>query len=355
MHYLKSITFPHDLSSFSEIIDVRSPSEYKLDHIPGAINLPALSDSERIEVGTIYKNNPFEARKLGAGYISKNVSEHLTTYLADKDYDYHPLLYCWRGGMRSRSFSFILQSIGWNTHIVLGGYRAFRRYVMTELDRILTTPDLQLRIFSGMTGVGKTRLLHALENHGGQVIDLEGIANHKGSLLGAPENQEQPSQKYFETRLWDALKDINIKMPVYVEAESNRIGNVHCPPALWKKLSHGKVINVSLPFEERVKLLQEDYPHFTENPDHLCKLLDKLSRLRGHEQVATWKEQINNGDWNAFLSSILTDHYDLAYRMPGDKRSNYPAPSSDYELPECSAAAYDQLACQILNLTTTQS
>lgn len=355
MYQLKSINFPHDLTNFSEIIDVRTPAEYEQDHIPGAINLPALSNSERAEVGTIYKSNPFEARKLGAGYISKNVSHHLANYLADKGSDYRPLLYCWRGGMRSRSMAFILQSIGWNAHVVSGGYRAFRRHVIIELENTLTSSSLRLNIFSGMTGVGKTRLLHAIQNHGGQVLDLEALANHKGSLLGSPENDTQPSQKQFETRLWNALKNINPKEPVYTEAESNRIGNVHCPPALWSKLSEGKVIDISLPFKDRVKLLLEDYPHFTANPAKLSGLLEKLVRLRGKEQVSLWRQQIEQADWSAFMKSILSDHYDLAYRMPGDKRSNYPAPTAHYELDDCSAKSYDSLACTLLNLQPSRS
>ncbi|SHJ26331.1 tRNA 2-selenouridine synthase [Rubritalea squalenifaciens DSM 18772] len=348
MHQLKSIHFPHDLSGFSEIIDVRSPDEYAHDHIPGAINLPSLNSKERAEVGTIYKKNPFEARKLGAGYISKNVAHHLSTYLADKDSGYHPLLYCWRGGMRSRSFSFILQSIGWNTHIVSGGYRAYRKFVIAELERILSHPQLQFRVFSGVTGVGKTKLLHQLSDQGAQVLDLEGLANHKGSLLGAPKSSEQPSQKNFETRLWHCLKDYDPKKAIFTESESNRIGCVHCPPALWKKLSESEVINLALDLDERVKLLLKDYPHFCDDPEGLSTLLEHLVRLRGREQVTHWQELIKNGQWSEFTRSILENHYDLAYRMPGEDNSNYPAPSHSYTLEDSSTASYQSLASNII-------
>ena len=353
LHQLKTITLPHDFSDFSEVIDVRSPQEYEIDHIPGSINLqlvnlPTLTNEQRKEVGSIYKDNPFEARKIGASYISNNASQHLANHLAKKNSSYRPLLYCWRGGMRSRAFTFILQSIGWDAHLISGGYRAFRKYNVTDLTKILENPNLHLQIFSGLTGTGKTRLLHELKNQGAQVLDLEALANHKGSLLGNTPNSPQPTQKSFETNLWNTLKEFDSTKPIYTEAESNRIGTVHCPPTLWKKLSEGTTIHLELNIHERAKLLAEDYPHFIENPTELSQLLNTLRRIRGDKQIELWQSQIKNNDWSIFLTSILENHYDLAYRIPGHEKSNYSLPSTTHQIPDCTQKSYHQLAKEII-------
>lgn len=349
MQHLETITFPHDLSEFDTIIDVRSPEEYQLDHIPGAVNLPVLSNEQRKQVGTIYKQNPFEARKLGAGMVSANVAHHLQTFLADKPADYSPLLYCWRGGMRSRSFTIILKSIGWKPHLIRGGYRSFRQHVVTEIDEILACERLNIQVLSGLTGVGKTRLLKAIEAEGGQIIDLEGLANHKGSLLGESPDSDQPTQKKFETLLWHQLSLLDLDKPVFIEAESNRIGNVHCPPALWKALNSARVINVELPTAERIKLLREDYPHFQDKPAELLDLLDVLVRLRGKERVDQWRELVEQADWDRFVESILIYHYDLCYRKPGHEKSNYQQVTETIEVKDATLASYADTAKHILS------
>lgn len=351
MHFLDSVTLPSDLSIHSEIIDVRSPAEFAIDHIPGAINIPVLNDEERVKVGTLYKESPFEARKLGAGLISANASNALAGHFADKEIDYNPLLYCWRGGMRSRSLTHILSSIGFKASLLKGGYRSFRKFVVDDLNRILTETPLKLTVLSGLTGVGKTRMLHALEKRGEQILDLEGLANHKGSLLGSPQVGRQPSQKQFETSLWHILQSHDPAKKVWTEAESNRIGNVHCPPVIWKKLSEGKLVELKLSIHERCILLREDYPHFCEDPAALTQLLNVLKRLRGEEQVCKWQEQIAKGDWEAFLQSILVDHYDLSYRKPSDKKSIYSAPLAELTVESALLKSYDKAAGDLINLS----
>ena len=348
MQHLNTISFPHDLTGFSEIIDVRSPAEFALDHIPGAINLPVLDDAQRIEVGILYKQSPFEARRLGAAMVSENIAIHLKNHLADKDNDYLPLLYCWRGGMRSRSFTLILKSIGWKAHVTKGGYRAFRQAVVDTSKQFLETDSLDLRVLSGLTGVGKTRLLIALKAEGGQIIDLEGLANHKGSLLGASPSSGQPTQKRFESQLWGQLRQLDYNKPIYIEAESNRIGNVHCPPPLWAALRQAKVINVELPINERIVLLREDYPHFQDAPESLTSLLDILVRLRGQNQVDQWLQLVEQQDWNGFVGSILTHHYDLCYRQPGDEKSNYQASTQDLGIRDATPASFQAAAQELL-------
>lgn len=350
MIHLETITLPLDFSEFSEIIDVRSPEEYELDHIPGAINLPVLNNEERKQVGTIYKENPFEARKLGAALISKNVANHLEQKLHNNDSNYSPLLYCWRGGMRSRSMTLILKSIGWNANVIQGGYRAFRQTVVCDLETYFTDKQLDFRVISGLTGVGKTRLLHAIRLAGGQILDLEGLANHKGSLLGNPPKETQPSQKKFETRLCHEMSQLDLSRPIYVEAESNRIGNVHCPSGLWTALSSAKVTHIDLPINERIILLREDYPHFQDEPQQLLDLLDILARLRGHDQVAEWKDLIQKEHWDGFVKSILVNHYDLCYRKPGDEKSNYQPVSSTVQIARTDQLSYAQAAQDVLKI-----
>jgi len=351
MIHLETITLPCDLSKFTEIIDVRSPEEYALDHIPGAINLPVLNNEERKRVGTIYKENPFEARKLGAALISRNVADHLEQRLNENDSDYSPLLYCWRGGMRSRSMTLILKSIGWNANVIQGGYRAFRQTVVCDLETYFTDKQLDFRVISGLTGVGKTRLLHAIRAAGGQILDLEGLANHKGSLLGNPHKDTQPSQKKFETRLCHEMSLLDLSHPIYVEAESNRIGNVHCPAGLWTALSSAKVTHIDLPIDQRIILLREEYPHFQDEPQKLLDLLEILVRLRGHDQVAEWKNLIQTEDWDGFVKSILVNHYDLCYRQPGDEKSNYMPVTDTIKIAKSDLVSFANTAGEFLRNT----
>lgn len=348
MIHLETITLPHDLSTFTEIIDVRSPDEYTLDHIPGAINLPVLDNLERQKVGKLYKENPFEARKLGAALISRNVANHLEQRLSENGPEYTPLLYCWRGGMRSRSMTVILKSIGWHANILQGGYRSFRQSVVGDLDNYFNDSRLDLRVISGFTGVGKTRLLHAIQAAGGQILDLEGLANHKGSLLGNPPKDTQPSQKKFETSLWAEMSKLDLGRPIYIEAESNRIGNVHCPAGLWLALHSAQVTHIDLPLDQRIILLREEYPHFQEEPQKLLDLLEVLVRLRGRTQVTEWQQMINTKEWDSFVKSILVKHYDLSYRQPGHEKSNYQPVSNTVNIKDSGSESYAKAALEIL-------
>jgi tRNA 2-selenouridine synthase len=347
MKHVETLTLPHDFGEFTEIIDVRSPSEFAEDHLPGAVNLPVLNDEERAKVGTIYKETPFEARRLGAAIISSNASRHLRDHLASKDKTYAPLVYCWRGGMRSNSLAQILRSVGWRARLLDGGYKAFRSFVSIDTERILSNTDFQLSILAGQTGVAKTRILHTLRNKGAQVIDLEGLANHRGSVLGSDPNTKQPSQKHFETRLWHSLSEIDSSRPIFIEAESNRIGTLHCPPSLWKKLGAGQVFNIKLPLSQRAAFLLDDYPHFTEDSEQLKSHLNRLIKLRGKEQVAQWHALIDEQQWTNFVESVLSDHYDLVYRRAGDEKSNYPSPQENITMENFTSASLEQ-ACDTL-------
>ncbi len=346
----QTVSAHSDLETYSAIIDVRSPGEFAQDHIPGAINLPVLNDQERIDIGTLYRENSYHARLKGAALVSRNIAHHIESRLVSEHTDFTPLIYCWRGGLRSHSMATVMKSIGWHVHLLEGGYRSFRKQVSLELQSLMTQSPFQLKVLAGLTGVGKTKLLQALKQLGAQILDLEGLANHRGSLLGEPHDGKQPSQKHFESQLWHKLKQLDPARPVYIEAESNRIGNLHLPSAFWSSLAHAEVIHIDMPIEQRIALTKTDYHHFLENPSALVERLQILRRIRGHKQVEHWECLIQEGLWDDFLHSILTQHYDLAYRGPGEEKSKYPAPKHYFTIPENENAHYLRIAADITEL-----
>ena len=219
------------LASFGAVIDARSPAEFAEDHLPGAVNWPVLGDAERKLVGTEYKQvSAFEASKRGAALVAKNIAAHIERDVMHQAKTWQPLVYCWRGGQRSGSMAWFLDQMGFRTHVLEGGYKAFRAAVMAELE---TLPlRLQFNVVCGRTGSGKTRLLGALHDAGAQVLDLEALASHRGSVLGMLPGRPQPSQKAFETAVWNALRHFDAARPVWVESESKKIGNLRVPEAL---------------------------------------------------------------------------------------------------------------------------
>ena len=302
-----------DLSSFDTIIDCRSPSEYAQDHIPGAISAPVLDDAERISVGTLYKQvSAFEAKKLGAALVAKNVARHVETLFAGKASGWHPLVYCWRGGKRSAAMAHILCEIGWEAHTLPGGYRQYRRWVVSELEQIPQTFDF--RVIHGPTGSGKSRLLAALRRAGAQVLDLEALAAHRGSVLGNLPDRPQPSQKWFESQLLRELSVLDAARLVFVEGESRKIGQLQVPEALIAAMRASSCVLLETAIEVRVSLLLEEYRHFVENPTALEAQLDCLAGLHGREEIAGWKSLAARGAWRDFVALLLMQHYDPAYR-----------------------------------------
>jgi tRNA 2-selenouridine synthase len=302
------------LADFDCIIDTRSPAEYAEDHLPGALNLPVLSDTERAEVGTLYRQrSPFEARKVGAALVARNIARHIETDLMGHPKDWRPLVYCWRGGERSASMAHILARIGWRTTQLAGGYKGYRRAVIEAVDAL--APRLQYRVLCGPTGSGKSHLLRALAAEGAQVLDLEALALHRGSVLGTwPDARRQPSQRAFESALWLALANLRPGEPVYVEAESRKIGDLRVPISLAEALRSGVCVEVELEFAERVRLLLEDYAHLIAAPDELRTRLGYLTERHGRSVVAAWVDLVDAARWESLVSALLCMHYDPAYR-----------------------------------------
>lgn len=293
------------------VIDVRSPSEFAEDHVPGAVSLPVLDDAERARVGTIYKQvSPFEARKIGAALVFRNAAAHVEGPLADRPRGWRPLVYCWRGGQRSGAFAWMLREIGWSAQTVDGGYRAFRRAVQSFLyDAPLPVRIVQL---GGHTGTAKTALLPLLAARGVQVLDLEGLAQHRGSLLGArPEGQ--PSQKTFETRLAQALCAADPAQVLLVEAESSKIGRLILPPALWQAMKAAPMVEITAPIDARTRYLAEAYDDILSDAQTLRARLQPLRFHRSHALVDHWEGLITEGARLALCRSLAEDHYDPAY------------------------------------------
>ncbi len=295
---------------FDDIIDVRAPAEYAEDHIPGAISLPVLDDAQRAQVGTIYKQeSPFTARKLGAALVAQNAARHLQTVLADRPGGWRPLVYCWRGGQRSGSFAMILAQIGWRVEIIDGGYKAWRALVVDALyNQPFPAPVILL---DGNTGSGKTALLPYLAAAGVQVLDLEGLANHRGSLFGAV--GPQPSQKAFETALAFKIAALDPARPVVIEAESSKIGNCRLPASIWKAMTIAPRIAIDAPRSARAQHLVTAYPDMTDDPVRLSGIIEKLRPSHPAEVIDAWLALAQSGDFAQLASSLMQHHYDPRY------------------------------------------
>jgi len=300
-------------ASFDAVIDTRSPAEYAEDHIPGAVSAPVLDDDERAQVGTLYKQvSQFDAKKLGAALLAKNVAQHVETLFNDKPQTWRPLVYCWRGGKRSGAMAHILREIGWDVQTLPGGYKAYRRWVVQELEQAPQRFDF--RVIHGPTGSGKSRLLSALAQSGAQVLDLEGLAAHCGSVLGNLPGQPQPSQKMFESRLLAALRRLDPARAVFVEGESRKIGQLHVPEALIERMRAAACVRLDTSLDTRVTLLLDEYSHFVADRAALEAQLDCLTALHGRERIAQWKALAAAQDWREFVARLLVEHYDPAYR-----------------------------------------
>jgi tRNA 2-selenouridine synthase len=300
------------LADFSAVIDARSEGEYAEDHLPGALNWPSLHDEERKIVGTKYKQiSQFEAKKLGAALVAKNIAEHILRDVLDKPKEWQPLVYCWRGGKRSGSLALVLEQIGFRVTLVDGGYKAFRAALVADLPQLAA--QFGYRVVCGPTGSGKTRLLQALQAQGAQVLDLEGLANHRSSVLGMIPGVAQPSQKAFDSRIWAALRSFDPLLPVYIESESKKVGNVAVPEGLITAMRASPCLRIDLPEDERVALLLEDYAFFLQDIEFFCDRLGALTEARGKAVVQDWQARARSGDAASVVRELLVKHYDPGY------------------------------------------
>jgi tRNA 2-selenouridine synthase len=336
------------LQRFDTLIDVRSPAEYEMDHLPGALNWPVLDDDQRRQVGTLFKQvSPLQARKVGAAMVARNIADHLDRWVADKARDWQPLVYCWRGGQRSGTLAWFLGQVGFRAVQLQGGYKGFRALVRADLQAWPARFDF--RVLCGRTGSGKTRLLHALADAGAQTLDLEGLAGHRGSVLGGWPGRVQPSQKRFDTLLWHRLSGFDAARPVFVEGESRRIGLLRVPEALIQQLrEHGRCVRVELDDAARLQLLLGEYGHFAGDVEGFCRMLEPLVELRGRETVRGWQAQARAGQWAEVFADLMRRHYDPLYERSYANSYRQLEHAIVLALPAADAAALQQAARRLL-------
>jgi tRNA 2-selenouridine synthase len=333
------------LAQYDMIIDVRSPGEFAEDRIPGAVNLPVLDDAERARVGTIYvQESRFLARRVGAALVAKNIVRHIEGPLADMGPNFRPLVYCWRGGQRSNAMALVLAQVGWRTMVLAGGYKTYRRAVQQRL----YAEELGLRfvVLDGGTGTGKTEILNRVGAMGGQVLDLEGLARHRGSLFGALAGTPQPSQKCFESSLMDCLTRMDSARPVLVEAESNKIGKRTLPPGVWRAMVDAPRIMLSAPMEARADYLVQSYPDVIADRGLLEQVLSRLEVYPGRKQLANWRELADAGAFAELVRQVVERHYDPSYRR---RASGQPAWQT-IAIPSLEAEAQEAAARQIMGM-----
>lgn len=303
---------PAALGRFDAVIDVRSPTEFAEDHIPGAINLPVLEDGERAKVGTIYVQEArLKARRVGAALVARNIARHLEGALSEKSGAFMPLIYCWRGGQRSAAMASVLSQVGWRVAVLDGGYKTYRRWVTAALYG--EEPPFRAVLLDGNTGSAKTDILGRARDLGVQVLDLEGLAQHRGSLFGALPGQPQPSQKTFESRLALALATIDPAEPVLLEAESSKIGDLMIPPAVWKAMLAAPRVELAATREARAKYLVEAYGDAARDPSTLEAILTRLPHRLGRKSLEAWRDLAAANNFEGLALALIEAHYDPAY------------------------------------------
>lgn len=345
-----TVSFPLETEGpFDEIIDVRSPAEFAEDHISDAINLPVLDDGQRAEIGTRYKqDSSFEAKKAGAALVSTNIARHLEGHFALKPKNYRPLIYCFRGGHRSFSLATVMAAVGWPVSILEGGYKAYRRHVLTVTEKKSDT--LRFHVLNGLTGSRKTRLLEALDSLGAQVLDLEGLANHKGSVFGGDFETPQPPQKQFETFIFEKLSGFSEARPVFVEAESAKIGRLNLPLPLIAKMRESEVTEIVSPIEARVEFLHREYEPWLSAPEKVLEMLDMLEPIHSAETIQRWRSKCAAGSWRELIKDLLIHHYDKRYGRDGGGK--YREPVRQISVDEKTGRQLPKLAAELIESTS---
>jgi tRNA 2-selenouridine synthase len=335
-------------TQYDLIIDARSEREYAEDHIPGAINLPVANNEEYAEVGTLHRTDKMRAYLIGVAYSLKNIARHLDTFFAGYPKNSRILVYCFRGGKRSRLWFDALDTIGFRVQKLEGGWKDYRRWVNEELEQL--PRRFSYIVLSGPTGCGKTRLLTQLDALGAQVLDLERLASHRGSVIGALPGKHQPTQKYFDSLLVDKLSDFSPERPVWVEAESKKIGNVRLPDALLDTMhAAGRLLRIDAPMSERVLLWREDYSHFEQDPQTFVARLDHLRKLIGNTEFALWESMAQEHRMAELFERIMLVHYDPAYARSTSRHFPELADAPLIELPALSPVALQAAAQDLLD------
>ncbi len=304
------------LAAEGPIVDVRSPSEYQQGHIPGARNLPLFSDAERAEVGTCYKQGRQAAVQLGLGLVGPRLPAMAEALLEISQPDSPLRLHCWRGGMRSGSVAWLASTLNLPVQLLAGGYKAYRRWVLAMVEQ-----PWPLLVLGGRTGTGKTALLQALQQQGAAVIDLEGLAHHRGSSFGGLGLPPQPSSEHYENRLATRLRELGEARPIWLEAESAQVGRCRIPAGLWRQMQAAPVLEIQRPMEERVQQLVAVYG--CHGQEALRQATERISRRLGPQRTAAALAAIERSDWPEACLQML-DYYDRCYDHELSRRSCSP-------------------------------
>jgi tRNA 2-selenouridine synthase len=298
----------------SQILDVRSPSEYSHGHIPGALNLPLFSDNERAKIGIIYKQQGHDAAVLEGlrivGPKMANLVEEAILIAPEKVVAIH----CWRGGMRSSSVAWLLKQAGFQVELLEGGYKAYRKWVQLQFANALN-----LKVLGGPTGSGKTRILRELKALGEQVIDLEFLANHKGSTFGSLGEKPQPTIEQFENDLVQLIASLNTTQAIWIEDESRKIGSIYFHNDFWDQLNSGPLLNIEIPDQLRIEQLVEDYGNF--KTEDLATAIVRIGKRLGPQHLKSALEALHNHDLHK-VAEIVLFYYDKAYRYSQTRRLN---------------------------------
>jgi tRNA 2-selenouridine synthase len=339
-----------DFAAYALVIDARSPHEYDEDHIPGAVNLPVVNDEEFAAVGITYRTDPHAAYMLGAPLALRNIAGHIQGLMRNHRADDRFLVYCFRGGKRSRVWADNLRAIGFSVDVLPGGWKKYRAWVRGALQAL--PAGLRLQVLCGPTNCGKTRLLHALAAQGAQVLELEGLARHRGSLLGSLPGQPQPTQKYFDSLLLEQLLRFDPARPVWVEAESKKIGNLQLPDALVERMHAAPTVHLAVPMAERVRMCREDYPNLATAPGAMVDTLEPLKPLLGGKELALWRELATQGQVDALFERVMVAHYDPCYARSTGRNYGGPAPESTVAVESLAPQALAHTAARLMQQFT---
>lgn len=334
-------------STYSLVIDARTPREYADDHIPCAVNLPVVNNEEFAEVGTLHRHDTHRAYMVGVAYAIARISGHIKTHISSYSHRDRILVYCFRGGKRSKLWADSLRTIGFKVDVVQGGWRAYRRWVLANLGAL--SKNFEYRVIAGATGTGKTRLLHALEAEGAQVLDLEGLASHRGSLIGGIPGQAQPPQKFFDSLVFEKLRTFRTDRYVWIESESKKIGRVQIPGAMHESMHQSPVFMIEAPIEERVRLWHEDYGHYKEDLPGMLDKMEGVVEIIGRKLFADWRVLAESGKASELFSSMMLDYYDRLYKTSLKRNYKHLAGAVSLELSDLGPEAMRILAKNLLS------